>query len=325
MKHDKSRSYAEGYAEGYAAGKEASHSEVLLRELARKKWASSAPIPTDSKHPARRWLSARHLWRPDLQLPPSVRWLQAEGPPSVGGLLAAFAPPGQLEPSGVQLVSVDVDGRPAPDIDGPDGLVMRSIGAMRGAVCVLGRPAADRGVNVAEGLDDALALAARLPWPAVSAGGRGGFFDLDLARWLPSLSAVDVWPTLDEAGIEAARTLTRRVARLGGVSGIKRVVNGTTPADAGGPFAPLDAAAVESYAADLERGGLPTWEARRLASVILGQVLHLADGTLHATREGIPRPAPAGSSPLSDRIGPDRAETPIFAVDGENPDALSGP
>ena len=126
MKHDKSRSYAEGYAEGYAAGKEASHSEILLRELAREKWASSAPIPTDSKHPARRWLAARHLWRPDLQLPPSVRWLQAEGPPSVGGLLAAFAPPGQLEPSGVQLVSVDVDGRPAPDIDGPTGLAMRS-------------------------------------------------------------------------------------------------------------------------------------------------------------------------------------------------------
>ena len=267
MKHDKSRSYAEGYA----AGREASHSEVLLRELARKKWASAAPIPTDSKHPARRWLAARHLWRPDLQLPPSVRWLQAEGSPSVGGLLAAFAPPRQLEPSGVQLVSVDVDGRPAPDIDGPDGLAMRSIGAMRGAVCVLGRPAADRGVNVAEGLDDALALAARLPWPAVSAGGRGGFFDVDLARWLPSLSAVDVWPTLDEAG---------------------------------GPFAPLDAAALESSAADLERSGLPTWEARRLASVILGQVLHLADGTLPATREGIPRPAPAGSSPLSDRFGP---------------------
>ena len=203
MIHDKSRSYAEGYA----AGKEASHSEVLLRELARKKWASSAPIPTDSEHPARRWLAARHL----------------------------------------------------------------------------GRPAADGGVNVAEGLDDALALAARLPWPAVSAGGRGGFFDVDLARWLPSLSAVDVWPTLDEAG---------------------------------GPFAPLDAAAVESSAADLERGGLPTWEARRLASVILGQVLHLADGTLPATREGIPRPAPAGSSPLSDRIGP---KPPFLAVDGENP------
>ena len=133
-----------------------------------------------------------------------------------------------------------------------------------------------------------------------------------------------MWPTLDEAGFEAARTLTRRVARLGGVSGIQRVGAGTTPADAGGPFAPLDAAAVESSAADLERGGLPTWEARRLASVILGQVLHLADGTLPATREGIPLPAPAGSSPLSDRIGPKppfsrstaktrRAERPVAA------------
>ena len=34
MKHDKSRSYAEGYAEGYAAGREASHSEVLHQEPA---------------------------------------------------------------------------------------------------------------------------------------------------------------------------------------------------------------------------------------------------------------------------------------------------
>ena len=161
MKHDKSRSYAEGYAEGYAAGKEASHSEVLLRELAREKWASAAPIPTDSEHPARRWLAARHLWRPDLQLPPSVRWLEASGGPSVGGLLAAFAPPGHGQPSGVQLVSVDVDGRPAPDIDGPAGLAMRSIGAMRGAVCVLGLPDAVSGVNVAEGLADVLALASR--------------------------------------------------------------------------------------------------------------------------------------------------------------------
>ena len=112
---------------------------------------------------------------------------------------------------------------------------------------------ADRGVNVAEDLDDALALAARLPWPAVSAGGRGGFFDVDLARWLPSLSAVDVWPTLDEAGIEAARTLTRRVARLGGGGASADALDTRHPAEAGGPFAPLDAAAVESSAADLER------------------------------------------------------------------------
>ena len=79
------------------------------------------------------------------------------------------------------------DGCIIADFDGPDGLAKRDIGAMRGAVCVLGRPAAAGCVNVAEDLDDALALAARLPWPAVSAGGRGSFFDVDLARWLPNL------------------------------------------------------------------------------------------------------------------------------------------
>ena len=221
MKHDKSRSYAEGYA----AGREASHSEVLLRELAREKWASSAPIPTDSKHPARRWLAARHLWRPDLQLPPSVRWLEASGGPSVGGLLAAFAPPGHGQPSGVQLVSVDGDGRPAPDRAGPTGLAKRSIGAMRGAVCVLGLPDAVSGVNVAEGLADVLALASRLPWPAICTGGSGGFKNHDLARWLAGLGAVHVWADLDEPdGIKAAgaygrqnrlRDVARRTMSLG--------------------------------------------------------------------------------------------------------------
>ena len=178
---------------------------------------------------------------------------------------------------------------------------------------------------MAEGLDDALALAARLPWPAVSAGSRGGFFDLDLARWLPSLSAGRCVAHTGRGGHrgrphpDAPRRPASAGCRVSSASS-----NGTTPAEAGGPFAPLDAAAVESSAADLERGGLPTWEARRLASVILGQVLHLADGTLPATREGIPRPAPAGSSPLSDRIGPKppfsrstaktrRAERPVAA------------
>ena len=81
-------------------------------------------------------------------------------------------------------------------------------------------------------------------------------------------------PTLDEAdGIEAARTLTRRVAvPRRGVVVSSASSTAPTPAEAGGPFAPLDAAAVESYAGDLERDGLPTWEARRLASVICAKL-----------------------------------------------------
>ena len=213
------------HAPAPAVGPGRPHGAADRIALARKKWASAAPIPTDPEHPARRWLAARHLWRPDLQLPPSVRWLEASGGPSVGGLLAAFAPPGHGQPSGVQLVSVDGDGRPAPDRAGPTGLAKRSIGAMRGAVCVLGLPDAVSGVNVAEGLADVLALASRLPWPAICTGGSGGFKNHDLARWLAGLGAVHVFADLDEPdGIKAAgvygrqnrlRDVARRTMSLG--------------------------------------------------------------------------------------------------------------
>ena len=196
----------------------ARYGEVMRLYRGNGQWASAAPIPTDPEHPARRWLAARHLWRPDLQLPPSVRWLEASGGPSVGGLLAAFAPPGHGQPSGVQLVSVDGDGQPAPDRAGPTGLAKRSIGAMRGAVCVLGLPDAVSGVNVAEGLADVLALASRLPWPAICTGGSGGFKNHDLARWLAGLGAVHVWADLDEPdGIKGCRRPggPRRRARRG--------------------------------------------------------------------------------------------------------------
>ena len=216
------------YAPSQAVGPGRPHGAADRIALARKKWASAAPIPTDPEHPARRWLAARHLWRPDLQLPPSVRWLETSGGPSVGGLLAAFAPPGHGQPSGVQLVSVDGDGRPAPDRAGPTGLAKRSIGVMRGAVCVLGLPDAVSGVNVAEGLADVLALASRLPWPAICTGGSGGFKNHDRARWLASPGAVHVWADLDEPdGIKAAgvygrqnrlRDVARRTMSLGTAS-----------------------------------------------------------------------------------------------------------
>ena len=85
--------------------------------------------------------------------------------------------------SGVQLIHVDADGFPALDKPGPDGLPKRSFGQMAGAVCVLGLQG-HGGVNVAEGLADALALAARLPWRAVCMGGTAGFHNLELARRL---------------------------------------------------------------------------------------------------------------------------------------------
>ena len=104
-------------------------------------------------------------------------------------------------------------------------LAKRSIGAMRGAVCVLGLPDAVSGVNVAEGLADVLALASRLPWPAICTGFSGGYRNADLACWLASLGAVHVWADLDEPdGIKAAgvygrqnrlRDVARRTMSLG--------------------------------------------------------------------------------------------------------------
>ena len=80
------------HAPAPAVGPGRPHGAADRIALARKKWASAAPIPTDPEHPARRWLAARHLWRPDLQLPPSVRWLEASGGPSVGGAPGRLCP-----------------------------------------------------------------------------------------------------------------------------------------------------------------------------------------------------------------------------------------
>ena len=229
-------------------------------------WRRAVPIPAAAEHPARRWLAARHLWRPEMHLPPAVRWIPAEGGPAAGAVVAAFAAPGAGRVSAVHLVHVDGDGLPAPDRTGPDGLHKRSYGAMSGAVCVLGLVDAAGGVQVCEGLADGLALAARDPWPAVVMGGTASYRNRDLARWLAGLGPVQVWSDGDRAGVEASGVLAKRVAALGGRASIERVGVGEDPGAAGAPFAPLDVATVEDYAADLERDGLPGWEALRLAA-----------------------------------------------------------
>ena len=205
------------------------------------------PIPAAAEHPARRWLAARHLWRPEMHLPPSVRWMPSEGGPAAGAVVAAFAAPGAGRVSAVHLVHVDGNGLPAPDRTGPDGLHKRSHGVMSGAVCVL-------------------ALAARDPWPAVVMGGTANYRNRDLARWLAGLGPVQVWSDGDGPGVEASGVLAKRVAALGGAVSIERVGVREDPGAAGAPFAPLDVATVEDYAADLERDGLPGWEALRLAA-----------------------------------------------------------
>ena len=198
-------------------------------------WRRAVPIPAAAEHPVRRWLAARHLWRPEMHLPPAVRWIPAEGGPAAG--------PDRPRRAAQTVVW---------------GYVR--CGVRPGLVDAAG------GVQVCEGLADGLALAARDPWPAVVMGGTASYRNRGLARWLAGLGPVQVWSDGDRAGVEASGVLAKRVAALGGRASIERVGVGEDPGAAAAPFAPLNVATVKDYAADLERDGLPGWEALRLAA-----------------------------------------------------------
>ena len=71
------------------------------------------------------------------------------------------------------------------------GLEKRDHGHPAGATCVLGLPAGAPGIHVAEGLADALALAARLPWPAVCMRGTAGYRNHALAAWLAGNPSIE--------------------------------------------------------------------------------------------------------------------------------------
>ena len=126
-------------------------------------WADSRAVTLDTSHPARLWAARRHLWRPGDPWPDAVRWIEWKD--GGGSLVAAFAPIPDWRtahpptPSGVQLVHVGPDGAPRKD---RGGLGKRSHGTMTAGVTVIGAPLWRAGcVHVAEGVGDALAVAAR--------------------------------------------------------------------------------------------------------------------------------------------------------------------
>ena len=207
-------------------------------DRAARLWMDSRAVPLDPAHPARLWAARRHLWRPADPWPEAVRWLAH---PDGGSLVAAFAPvdawieahpPGV--PPGVQLVHVAPDGSPRKD---RDGLGKRSHGTMRGAVAVIGDPLWRAGcVHVAEGLADALAVAAREDGAALAAGGTA------LSRLAPSLAGlglgVVVWPDGDGPGRLAAGRLVADLRRRGAAAALATVPDGKDPAAMAAPFTP---------------------------------------------------------------------------------------
>ena len=205
-----------------------------LRPYALRLWRLSIPIPKSSEHPARQWLAARQLWRPELPVPGPVRWIRAEHLrrefQGAGAIIAMAAPPsawltswpGLPDLTSAHLVYVAGDGRPAVDRE----LTKRTYAAVQDAVVVLGCPLLEQTmvpVDVAEGLADALALASRSPAPAVATLGTSGMSSATIAQWLATSPDTRVWADRDEAregrappGQRYGRGLARLVNDAGG-------------------------------------------------------------------------------------------------------------
>ena len=207
--------------------------------MARSIWSDGDFIPKEPTHPVRRWLGDRNLWREELPVPPVLRWIQGKGSHTgAGSIVALIAPPDAWasawpsvpEPTGVQTISLDEYGHSA--LDRPaerGGLSKRTIGVANASVCLVGNPVineASTPVRVAEGLADALAIAARYEGPVVAMIGTSGMRNPDLAGWLATAAAgVIIHADADEsnegrapAGTKAGGVLRQSIADRGGVA-----------------------------------------------------------------------------------------------------------
>ena len=252
-------------------------------------WAETAAIPNDAAHPARGWFANRNLWRPEVEAPAPLRWLPASrtrpGPHTgAGSLVALLAKPAAWatawphlpSPQAVEIIAVDGEGDPA--LDRPaseDGLGKRTLGAKVGAVLILGNPLlanVDAPVRIAEGVADALALAARFAGTAIASMGDAGMTAAGFPRWLAQAgSGVVIHADNDAAGQAAASRLCGAVRIHGGVA---RAVLPPQGKDAGvvageNPFTPLTQR-WPGYADTLaEANGWPRWEAQRQAALLM--------------------------------------------------------
>ena len=170
----------------------------------------------------------RNLWRGELPLPPSLRWIPADAPvfrrthSGIGAIAFPLAPidawresyPETPPPTAVQLVCIDAEGERADYENGQRRRVDKpKFGYARLAVWTIGDLRGDS-VAVCEGAADALALAARDPDPVVAT--------LTTPRppvaWRDALSVFDsviLWPDMDaedergrRPGLDAAIALT---------------------------------------------------------------------------------------------------------------------
>ena len=249
------------------------------------------PIADAPDHPIRAWMRRRNLWRAELPLPPSLRWIPADasvfqGTHSGAGAIAfPLAPigswrasyPDTPSPTAVQLVCIDDDGERA-DYENSQGrrVDKPKFGNARRAVWTAGDVRGDSAA-VCEGAADALALAARNPEPVIAT--------LTTPRpasaWKDELSVFDfvtLWPDMDEEDEQGRRpgldsVIALAVARKldGQPADVIGVDIGKDAADAAreAPLLSIDAGELTTFANDLESEGMTPFEALRYASTIL--------------------------------------------------------
>ena len=249
------------------------------------------PIADANDHPIRRWMAKRNLWRPELPLPPSLRWIPADAPvfrgshSGIGAIAFPLAPvsawraayPETPSPAAVQFVCIDADGEKADYANSQSNRVDKpKFGNARLAVWTIGDVRGE-GVSVCEGAADALAIAAREPDPVIATLSTPRPV-LDWERELSIFDFVTLWPDMDEEdelgrrpGLDAATTLAQARKLAGRSIEVMGVDIGKDAADAAiaTPFGDIDMDELSRFAADLQAEGTETFEARRYASTLL--------------------------------------------------------
>ena len=233
----------------------------------------------------------RNLWRPELPLPPSLRWIPADAPvfrgthSGIGAIAFPLAPlgawratyPDTPPPTAVQLVCIDADGERA-DYENSQGrrVDKPKFGNARLAVWTVGDVRGDS-VTVCEGAADALALAARNPEPVIATMTT----PRPASAWKDELSVFDfviLWPDMDEEdkqgrrpGLDSVKALAVARKLVDQATDVIGVDIGKDAADAAreAPLLGIDAGELTTFANDLESEGVAPFEALRYASTLL--------------------------------------------------------
>ena len=172
-------------------------------------------------------------------------------------------------------MTLDANGWPAPDKPPPaPPLDKRNLGPSSGALLLLGNPCCGQpevDLQLAEGVADALAIAARRPGPTLAVLGAGNFGSPRLEQWL----AASPWRLLiyadgDRPGRQAAQRLHRRRQAAGQDSQLRQPnFQAKDPAAASALARPLAVAPADLEQAlqkiRQEHPAWPEWERKRQA------------------------------------------------------------